>query len=92
MDMFETYAEGFLDGCGGQLLDTEIMLLPEGAKMMTVECGMRFLTDYLQGDTYFKTDYEGHNLDRCHTQIKLVSDIESHWDEMKSIVKKHCKN
>ena len=92
MDMFKTYAEGFLDGCGGQLLDSEIMLLPEGAKMMTIECGMRFLTDYLQGDTYFKIHHEGHNLERCHTQMKLVADMEAHWDEMKAIVKKHCKN
>ena len=52
------------------------MLLPEGAKMMTIECGMRFLTDYLEGDTYFKTKYADHNLDRCHTQFKLVADME----------------
>jgi len=90
--MFKIYAKGFLDGCGGQLLDSEIMLLPEGAKMMTIECGMRFLTDYLEGDTYFRTHYEGHNLDRCHTQMKLVSDMEANWDEMKATVKEHCKN
>ncbi|MBQ9965231.1 MAG: aminoglycoside phosphotransferase family protein [Clostridia bacterium] len=92
MNMFKIYAKGFLDGCGGQLLDSEIMLLPEGAKMMTIECGMRFLTDYLEGDTYFRTHYEGHNLDRCHTQMKLVSDMEANWDEMKATVKEHCKN
>ena len=63
------------------------MLLPEGAKMMTIECGMRFLTDYLEGDTYFKTKYADHNLDRCHTQFKLVADMESKWDKMKEIVK-----
>ncbi len=44
--------------------------------MMTIECGMRFLTDYLEGDTYFKTKYPEHNLDRCHTQFKLVADME----------------
>lgn len=91
IDMFTAYAKGFLEGCNGQLLDSEIMLLPEGAKMMTIECGMRFLADYLQGDTYFKTHYEGHNLDRCRTQLKLVADMENKWDEMKTIVKEYCK-
>ena len=85
--LFETYAKGFIKGCGGLLTKDEIMLLPEGAKMMTIECGMRFLTDYLEGDTYFKTKYADHNLDRCHTQFKLVADMESKWDKMKEIVK-----
>lgn len=91
LEMFKIYTEGFLDGCGGKLPDEEIMLLPEGAKMMTAECGMRFLTDYLEGDTYFKTAYPEHNLDRCRTQFKLVSDMEENWDEMKRIVKQYCK-
>ncbi len=91
LHLFEVYAKGFLDGCGGQLTDEEIMLLPEGAKMMTIECGMRFLADYLSGDTYFKTSYPEHNLDRCHTQFKLVAEMEEHWDEMKKIVKQFCK-
>ncbi len=91
IDMFAIYTKGFLEGCGEQLLDTEIMLLPEGAKMMTVECGMRFLADYLQGDVYFKTDYSAQNLDRCRTQLKLVADMESKWDKMKEIVKQYCK-
>ena len=56
---------------------------------MTLECGIRFLTDYLQGDTYFKIHREGHNLDRARTQFKLVSDMESKWEEMKNIVKKY---
>ena len=68
LHLFEVYAKGFLEGCGGQLTDDEIMLLPEGAKMMTIECGMRFLADYLSGDTYFKTSYPEHNLVRCRTQ------------------------
>lgn len=89
IELFETYAKGFLKGCGGLLSKEEIELLPEGAKMMTLECGMRFLTDYLEGDTYFKTKYPEHNLDRCHTQFKLVSDMETKWDQMKEIVKKY---
>lgn len=89
LDMFDIYTKGYLEGCGGQLSAEEIMLMPEGAKMMTIECGMRFLTDYLNGDTYFKTAYPEHNLDRCHTQLKLVADMEAKWDKMKEIVKKY---
>ncbi|MBQ8202749.1 MAG: aminoglycoside phosphotransferase family protein [Clostridia bacterium] len=92
LEMFDIYTKGFLEGCGGGLLDSEIMLLPEGAKMMTLECGMRFLTDYLNGDTYFRVHYPEHNLDRCHTQFKLVSDMEEKWDKMKDIVKAYCKD
>ena len=60
--------------------------MPWGAKLMTLECGMRFLTDYLLGDTYFHTKRPGQNLDRCRTQFKLVHDMEAHWDEMNEIV------
>ena len=72
MELFEVYTRGFIDGCGGKLTRRELELLPMGAKMMTYECGMRFLTDYLQNDVYFKTSREGHNLDRARTQFKLV--------------------
>ncbi len=92
IEKFEIYTRGFLNGCGGELPDSEIMLLPEGAKMMTLEVGMRFLTDYLEGDTYFKTKYAEHNLVRCRTQFKLVAEMEKHWDELKEIVKKHCRS
>ena len=91
IEKFRIYTKGFLDGCGGQLPDSEIMLLPEGAKMMTLEVGMRFLTDYIDGDTYFKTAYAEHNLVRCRTQFKLVSEMDRHWDEMKAIVAEYCK-
>jgi len=64
-------------------------LLPIGAIMMTYECGTRFLTDYLSGDTYFKTSRPGHNLDRARNQFKLVSDMEACLDEMRAIVKKY---
>lgn len=89
ISLFETYTKGFLKGCGGTLSEEEIMLLPEGAKMMTLECGMRFLTDYIDGDTYFKTNSEDHNLVRCRTQFKLVEEMEQQWDEMKKIVQKY---
>lgn len=91
LSMFKAYAKGFLKGCDGLLSDTEIELLPEGAKMMTIECGMRFLADYILGDTYFKTSYEGQNLDRCRTQLKLVADMEEKWQDMKDIVKEYIK-
>lgn len=89
LELFDIYTKGFLDGCAGGLTNDEIMLLPEGAKMMTIECGMRFLTDYLEGDNYFKTSYPGHNLDRARTQIELVRDMNRKWQTMKDIVKKY---
>lgn len=89
MELFDVYARGFIEGCGGKLTEREILELPMGAKTMTYECGMRFLTDYLQGDTYFKVHREGHNLDRCRTQFKLVEDMEQKWETMQSIVKKY---
>lgn len=89
MELFDIYAKGFIEGCAGRLTQKEIELLPMGAKVMTFECGMRFLTDYLQGDTYFKIHRPEHNLDRCRTQFKLVQDMEAKWDEMSSIIKKY---
>lgn len=89
LPLFEVYTKGFLEGCEGRLTGTEMDMLPYGAKMMTLECGMRFLTDYLQGDVYFHTSREGHNLDRCRTQFALVADMESKWADMKGIVKKY---
>ena len=86
LSLFETFARGFIEGCDGRLTDTEIELLPVGAKMMTLECGMRFLTDYLEGDTYFRIHREKHNLDRARNQFRLVESMEEHWDEMCAIV------
>ena len=57
--------------------------------MMTLECGMRFLTDYIEGNVYFKTAYDEHNLVRCRTQMKLVEEMEQQWDELKNIVRKY---
>ncbi len=92
MDLFDIYAKGFLDGCGGMLTNGEIRLMPEGAKMMTMECGMRFLADYLQGDVYFKTAYPEHNLVRCRTQFRLVECMEEQWDAMKACTEKYAGN
>lgn len=89
MELYEAFTKGFIEGCGGRLTEKEIDLMPMGAKVMTFECGMRFLTDYLQGDVYFKTHREGQNLDRCRTQFKLVEDMEQKWDTMCAIVQKY---
>ncbi len=86
LELFEVYVRGFLAGCGGSLTEAEISMLATGAKLMTLECGMRFLTDYLLGDSYFKIHRENHNLDRCRTQLKLVADMEEKWQEMEAIV------
>lgn len=85
MGLYTAYVKGFLDGCGTSLPKSEVMLLPEGAKMMTLECGMRFLADYLQGDVYFKTAYPEHNLVRFRTQKKLVEGMEENWQKMKEV-------
>ena len=86
LDMFRIFTEGFLTACT-TLTDKELEMMPMGAKTMTMECGVRFLTDYLDGDHYFAVHREGQNLDRCRTQFKLVQDMESKWEEMHKIVK-----
>jgi Ser/Thr protein kinase RdoA (MazF antagonist) len=87
MELFRTYTEGFLAGCGGSLTPRELELLPMGAELMTLECGIRFLADYLNGDTYFHIERSGQNLDRARTQFKLVGDMESKRQLMAQIVK-----
>ncbi|MBQ5770892.1 MAG: aminoglycoside phosphotransferase family protein [Clostridia bacterium] len=90
LDMFRAYTRGFLSACGKKLTEKEIETLPMGAKMMTYECGIRFLTDYLEGDVYFRIHREKHNLERCRTQLKLVYDMEQKWDEMAKIIKEEA--
>lgn len=86
MNLFEVYAQAFLEGADGTLTEKEIEYLPWGAKLMTLECGIRFLTDYLEGDKYFHISRERQNLDHCRTQFKLVADMEVHWDKLQSII------
>ena len=86
--LFEAYTEGFLSACGESLTDCEMSHMRDGAKTITLELGIRFLTDYISGDVYFRIHYEGQNLDRCRTQFKLVEEMEKYWDEMqKSILR-----
>ena len=88
LPMYEAFARGFLSEAGATLSEREKELLPMGAKLMTLECGMRFLADHLNGDKYFKVHREGHNLDRARTQFTLVRRMEEHWDEMMEIIRR----
>ena len=82
---FQAFTRGFLEACPS-LTEAEVKALAQGAYTMTIECGIRFLTDYLMGDKYFSIDREKHNLDRCRTQFKLVRDMEQKWELMEAIV------
>lgn len=82
LELYEAYTEGFLQGCGGRLTPKEMEMLPMGAKIITMEQGIRFLTDYLRGDSYYRTVRERQNLDRCRTQLALAADMERKWAKM----------
>jgi hypothetical protein len=88
MPMFEALVEGYLYAAGDFINDTEIEHLAHAGKLITLELAIRFLTDHLEGDVYFKTHRPGHNLDRCRTQLKLVERIEVHEPEMNAFVRK----
>lgn len=90
LEYFRAYTLGYLSTAGESLTAKEIEYLPFSSKLMTLECGMRFLGDFINGDVYFKTDYPEHNLVRCRTQFKLVAEMEKHMDEMKAIVAECC--
>ena len=87
LHLFEVYTRGFLTAATN-LTEEEVKALPMGAYTMTLECGSRFLKDYLDGDVYFKVAYPEHNLDRARTQMKLVADMEKKMDQMNAIVAK----
>jgi len=89
ISLYELYVKGFIEGAKGGLTEGELEMLPIGAIMMTYECGMRFLTDYLEGDIYFKIARPNHNLDRARNQFKLVADMEANLEKMHEIVKKY---
>ena len=86
IELYENFTRGFLEAAGNSMTKTELNYLPFSAKLMTYECGIRFLTDHLNGDTYFKIHRPGHNLDRARTQFKLVADMETKLDEMAKIL------
>ena len=89
INLYELYVKGYLEMAKDVLTPTEIDSLPWGARLMTYECGIRFLMDYLQGDVYFKTAYPEHNLVRARTQFRLVKEMEEQFDQMYEILKKY---
>ena len=82
LPLYRAFSQGFLEKASTILTDEELYMLPMGAKLMTLECGIRFLTDYLEGDVYFKIQRPDHNLDRTRVQLALIKDMEEKWDAM----------
>lgn len=90
LELFDVYAKGFLGQLKGILDAAEVDSMPLGSIMMTFECGMRFLTDYLDGDNYFRVSKDKHNLIRCRTQFRLVEEMEAAYSKMLSVVRKYA--
>jgi Ser/Thr protein kinase RdoA (MazF antagonist) len=88
LPMFAALVRGYLASARGFLTPREKELLPVAGKLITLEIGLRFLTDWLEGDTYFKIKRPMHNLDRCRTQFKLVASIEEQLPAMREIVER----
>ena len=86
--LYEALVQGYLSSAGEFLTPAEKSNLAFSGKLLTFETGIRFLTDYLEGDVYFKSHRQGHNLDRCRTQFKLVTSMEEQEDAMNRI--KYC--
>ena len=82
LHLYEVFTKGYLSAAGSAMTEAERKSLPWGAKLMTLECGIRFLTDYLEGDHYFKISRPDQNLDRARTQFTLVQQMEACWDEL----------
>jgi Ser/Thr protein kinase RdoA (MazF antagonist) len=89
LDLYDRFARGYLETAHDFLTHTEVAYLPFSAWLMTLECGMRFLADYLDGDVYFGVHRPRHNLDRCRTQFKMVQDMEAKFDRMVRIVERY---
>jgi len=86
LELYKVYARGYTEGFGGNLTADELSLLPVGAMVITLECGMRFLTDYLVGDLYFKIHRPMHNLERARCQFALLADMEKNKMSMTEII------
>jgi Ser/Thr protein kinase RdoA (MazF antagonist) len=89
LKLFDRLAQGYIDAARGFLTPDETALLAFSARLLTLECGIRFLTDHLNGDVYFKVHREGHNLDRCRTQFRMVAEMERKAAEMEAVVKSY---
>ena len=90
LNLYEQYAKGWLEQCGRMLTPRELELLPYAALVITAEDGIRFLMDHINGDTYYYIFYQGQNLDRARTQLKLLEDMEAKLPEMRAIIKRLC--
>ena len=88
LKLYEKYAQGYLEACGDVLTKEELELLPFAALIITVEDGIRFLMDHINGDTYYNIYYPGQNLDRARTQLKLVEDMETKLPQIRQILQK----
>lgn len=86
LHLYEVFAAGYMHSAGGFLTPAEVDSLAAGARLMTLECGVRFLIDYIEGDVYFRIHRPSHNLDRCRTQFRLVADMEDKMAQMQAIV------
>ena len=91
LDVYEHLTRGYLAAARDFLTPGEIAYLPFAAKLMTLENAIRFLTDYLQGDVYFKIHRQHHNRDRCRNQLQLVREMEAHVDEMREVVRRYSR-
>ena len=91
MDLFTAFSEGFIANTADRLTDVELKSLPLGALVMTYENALRFLADYLDGDTYYKIDRPAHNLDRARCQCRLLTDMEAKRDSMYAVVDGLCR-
>lgn len=92
MELFRRFTDGFVSEIAGVLTKDEIRYLPLGVCVMTCELAMRFLTDYLNGDEYFKVKYPNHNLVRARAQMRLLEEFEGHYDEMTAYVESLIKD
>ncbi len=92
INLFEQFTRGYLEMTNGFFTPLELEYLPFSAILITFELGMRFLTDYLNGDTYFRIHRDGHNLDRARVQFKLVADMEEKYERMNKILEKYSTN
>lgn len=90
IEKYDAFAKGFVTAVKDTLTENEKRTLALGAVAMTIECGIRFLADYLNGDKYFKVLYSEHNLIRAKGHLVLSKDMIAHLDEMQEIVDKYC--
>lgn len=89
LEVYECLVAGYLDAAAGLLTPLEIELVPLAARLMTLECGIRFLTDHLNCDLYFRVGRPDHNLDRCRTQLQLVRDMEGRRTDMERVIARY---